>query len=347
VKNKDLNKVLVSVIMPVYNCAKFIDEAITSIVNQTYRNLEIFIIDDCSSDGTIEIISNWAKIDSRINIIFKNENLGYVDSLNLAIRIANGKYLARMDGDDICYLDRIEKQVLFLENNPTIGVLGTGYRFIGSNKSFIPLLEHDYICIGLLLESQMAHPTVMFRKSVLETLPRLYNDEFTPTEDYEFWIYLSNKTKLANLSEILLEYRVHENNISKKLNNEDLKKSLRVFQIEDILSQTDKKYLFDLKTIGLHRNNDSTGCSLNCIIRLLIILSDNNKNINKYNVELFDAFILGLFKKLYKREKLSLFFRNDFNLGLLLKSVLFICKNNLKGYKNLSFNYSICNSNNN
>jgi len=116
--------VKVSIVMSVYNAQKYLDEAIESILNQTYSNFEFIIINDGSTDKSLEIIENYAKKDSRI-IVINRENKGLIYSLNEGIRKANGKYIARMDADDISLPQRLEKQVEFMEKNKNIGICGT------------------------------------------------------------------------------------------------------------------------------------------------------------------------------------------------------------------------------
>src|ERR1700761_7503420 len=118
--------------MPVYNCRQFVAAAIESVLNQTYANFELIIIDDCSSDNTLGVISSYT--DKRIRLISKKENKGLIDSLNLGIALSAGKYLARMDGDDICAANRFATQLNFMELNPDVTVCGTWYRDIATGE---------------------------------------------------------------------------------------------------------------------------------------------------------------------------------------------------------------------
>ena len=139
---------LVSVIIPCYNAEKYVESSIRSIMSQTYRNLEIIITDDCSTDGTFEILQKLVKEDSRIKL-YKNEiNLKIVKTLNNMIEVSLGKYIARMDADDISLPKRIEKQVAFLEQNTDISFLGTNAVLIDEKnfvigKSHLPLSPND------------------------------------------------------------------------------------------------------------------------------------------------------------------------------------------------------------
>lgn len=210
------NSPLVSVIMPVYNCELYIKEAIKSILNQTYSNFEILAIDDASTDSTLDIIKGFN--DSRINIIEKPCNSGYTNSLNLGIQLAKGKYIARMDGDDISVLGRFEKQVQFLEENEKVILCGGWFRILGSNK-VIQLPEKDNeIKSHLLRGNCIAHPSVMLRKEALEGLDMIYDVTKEPAEDYDLWTRLFLKGTYNNLQEVLIDYRTHSNQVSNKRN---------------------------------------------------------------------------------------------------------------------------------
>lgn len=124
-------KPLISVLMPVYNCSKYIHSSTTSILNQTFSDIELIIIDDCSTDNTVDIIKTFN--DKRIVLIVKQKNSGITNSLNYALDIAKGKYIARMDGDDISNIDRLEKQYEFMEGHPDVVLCGGGYEVIKFN----------------------------------------------------------------------------------------------------------------------------------------------------------------------------------------------------------------------
>jgi glycosyltransferase involved in cell wall biosynthesis len=208
--------ILVSVVLPAYNCSKYIDEAVQSILQQTHRNLELLIIDDGSTDGTTEKIRAWEKRDDRIYLICKERNSGVADSRSRGIRMAKGAFIALMDGDDISFPERIAKQLAYLISHPEIDILGSGYQILGQEKTITLPKNHAAIAVGLLLDCMIANPTTMFRAARLKEIPRLYLESFAPAEDYEFFIYLlGNGLKFANLTDILLYYRTHGSNISK------------------------------------------------------------------------------------------------------------------------------------
>jgi glycosyltransferase involved in cell wall biosynthesis len=205
---------LISVILPAYNSEDYIVEALESIINQTYDNLEIIVINDGSTDRTVEKIKSLN--DDRINLITNEVNLGLIKTLNKGILLSSGKYIARMDADDIAMSSRLEKQAAFLEKNPDYGLCASwyetfgGYKKLGKNK-----VEDVDIKIRLLHQCHICHPTVILRRSVIEQFNIQYSNNFPHSEDYALWVEMTDKTKFHTYPEILLKYRDHESNISK------------------------------------------------------------------------------------------------------------------------------------
>lgn len=212
---------IISVIMPVYNAQTYLRECIDSVLNQRFSDFEFIIIDDCCTDNTVTIISSYT--DARIKI-FKNEtNLGLTKSLNRAIELAQGKYIARMDADDICLPARFEKQFQLLEANPQIGLCGTWYENFGDRIGTAKYnTTHNEIVFGLLYQSQFCHPTVMLRKEILDKHHLRYDTEFTTAQDYELWSRMAHVCETANVPEILLRYRFHTESVSSKKKEQQL-----------------------------------------------------------------------------------------------------------------------------
>jgi glycosyltransferase involved in cell wall biosynthesis len=221
--DKALKYPLVSVIMPVYNCGRYIEAAIESILNQSYANLEFVIIDDCSTDNTREVIGAYT--DNRIVFLKKEENTGYISSLNLGIELSKGLFLARMDGDDISHSERLSKQVGFLSSNPGIVLCGTWYELMSTNERVEYPVENEAIKISLLDFCALGHPTVMFRKEFLIENQLRYDQLFYPAEDYELWTRIAAIGQMANIPEVLLSYRLHEEQVSQTAQSAQLKNS--------------------------------------------------------------------------------------------------------------------------
>lgn len=202
----------ITVLMPVYNVASFIHEAIDSVLNQSYSDFEFLIIDDASTDATVNQILEFS--DSRINLIKKPKNLGLIDSLNLGIRLAKGEYIARMDGDDISTPDRFQKQLDVLLTNPEIKACGCWLQRFGNHGKIIRHKEfHEEIVAELLMNCSMSLGAVMFEKEALESYS--FDENKKHVEDYDFWSRVSWICKLYNIQEVLYYYRSHDTQVTK------------------------------------------------------------------------------------------------------------------------------------
>jgi glycosyltransferase involved in cell wall biosynthesis len=204
----------ITVLMPVYNGAKYLSAAIISILNQNFIDFEFLIINDGSTDETVNIIKSYQ--DKRINFINNQANSGLVTVLNQGLLAAQGKYIARMDADDISLPDRLKLQFEFMENNPEVGVCGTWVKNIYDDSKKITAkyhAKHNDIAANLLFNASFAHPTIMFRKELVVQGQLKYNENYRHSEDYELWTRLVGKTKLNNLPKFLLLYRKHQASI--------------------------------------------------------------------------------------------------------------------------------------
>jgi len=216
---------VVSILMPVYNAAPFLHAAISSVLNQTFTDFELFIFNDASTDQSEFIIKNFK--DQRIRFFTSKDNRGYVYHLNEGIRMARGKYIARMDADDVSEKERLEKQVQFMDDNPEIGVCGAQIMIINDSDCVLGLgkhyLKNEELRVRLFFDSCFAHPVVIIRKSVLIDNNFLYDEELIPAEDYALWNVMSYKCKLANLSDLLLKYRVHPKQVTQSSRSQQKK----------------------------------------------------------------------------------------------------------------------------
>jgi glycosyltransferase involved in cell wall biosynthesis len=207
-------KTRITVLMPVFNGEKYLAEAIESILNQTFSDFILLIIDDGSSDSSLAIVQSYG--DQRIRVERNQENMGLVKTLNRGLDLVQTELVARMDCDDIAMPERIEKQVAFLDRNPDIGMCGTAYElFHGSVRQTItPPCRHEEIVYGLLEDNVFLHSSVVVRMSILNVHGLRYNGRYRHAEDYELWTRLSQYTRTANLPEVLVRYRSHSENIS-------------------------------------------------------------------------------------------------------------------------------------
>ncbi|AFV24722.1 glycosyl transferase family protein [Methanolobus psychrophilus R15] len=209
-----MKNVNISVIMSVYNSEKYLDESIQSILNQTFEEFEFLIINDCSTDNSMNIINEYSEKDDRIVPIVNKTNLGLTKSLNLGLKKATGKYIARIDADDIALPEKLRIQYDFLEQNRDVFLVGSGAYTIDENGSIRtrirPLTELEEIKKELSVQNCLSHPTIMFRDEGF-----MYRDKFVYAQDYDFYLYLlSNNKKIANIFEPLIKYRINPNAIS-------------------------------------------------------------------------------------------------------------------------------------
>ncbi len=211
--------------MGVYNEEKYIKAAIESILGQTYTNFECLIINDGSKDNTVRLVKQFK--DDRIRLIENDENIGLTKTLNKGIRLAKGKYIARMDADDVAFANRLRTQINFLENNSEIGICGSWVNVMGDEEGVIRwklAQEHEEIKAILLFRNALHHPTVVFRKSVFEEVSNQYDPTILYGQDYELWTRLILKTKVHVLPQALLKYRLQ----SPSLNPEKIKYQIEV-----------------------------------------------------------------------------------------------------------------------
>jgi len=208
----------VSILMAVYNQKATIIRAINSIINQTYSNWEMVIIDDHSTDGTYALLVEVAQSDQRIKVYRNEKNIGLAKSLNFGATKISNQLIARMDGDDISKSTRIEKQIAFMLENPSIDVVGTGAELIDDNGEFINLSllpeSHEDLKDIIVKKSVFFHPSVMIRKSFFD-ITGGYSENLIRGQDYELWIKgLYRGAKYHNLQEPLIEYRTSSKNKS-------------------------------------------------------------------------------------------------------------------------------------
>jgi glycosyltransferase involved in cell wall biosynthesis len=201
-----------------------VQTAVESILNQTFTDFELLIIDDASTDATVAILKKFA--DSRIQLIEKPVNSGYTNSLNSGLQRANGQYIARMDGDDISMPERFAQQIAYLDSHPEVVVCGTTYKIVGNDKRITLPEDHEAIKIGLLWGNCILHPSVMIRKKILADFSIQYDTSKEPAEDYALWVQLLSHGKLHNLQAVLVEYRVYSNQVSRKRAEEQKKNDI-------------------------------------------------------------------------------------------------------------------------
>lgn len=204
----------ISVVMSVYNSAAFLKEAIESVLKQSCNDFEFVIINDGSTDDSDAIISSFK--DERINYLKNEGNKGLIFSLNRGVSIAKGKYIARMDADDICDKARFQKQLNEFEKDPQLIVCGSFIRTFGAESNGINYMpvSHGDIVSSVFFTCPFAHPSVMIKKEALLKLNEVYREEYKHSEDYDLWSRLVFTGNCKNIPEYLLNYRVHDGQVS-------------------------------------------------------------------------------------------------------------------------------------
>lgn len=283
---------LISVVMPVYNGEKYLREAIESILNQTYQNFEFLIINDGSTDASEEIIRSFS--DSRIVYLQNDKNRGLVYTLNYGINVAKGEYIARMDADDISEPTRFERQLEVFLNDQEIGICGTWAKIIGSEIAFKVETEHEKIKCKLLFGNQFIHSSIMFNKALLDKSGIKYEENDFPAEDFAFWIKLSQSVKMLNISQCLLDYRIHPSQIS-TASSERQKQRTNELQIQQISKFLNYEPSINEKKIHLLLANPDQeipdALSLKGIHLWLVKLKKLNSQCSYYDQSIFEECI--------------------------------------------------------
>ncbi len=224
-----MKKPSISVVMPIYNGEAYLKEAIYSILNQSFTDFELLIINDASKDNSESIIFSYN--DSRIKYLKNLINIGLIGSLNIGLDNAQGKYIARMDQDDISDIDRFQLQFDFMENNPDYILLGSQASIINSKLRLENPTTDRAIRARLIINTAFVHPTVMIRKAMLDKINLRYSEEYKHAEDYGFWVDLSAHGKMANLPQTCLCYRRHNEQYTVVF-NKDMSKMGNIIRIK-------------------------------------------------------------------------------------------------------------------
>jgi hypothetical protein len=206
----------VSVVMPVHNGGPYLEAAVDSILGQSFADLEFVIVDDGSTDSTGDVLRRYQTVDRRVRVVHQ-EKAGLVASLNRGCGLARAAYLARMDADDIAFPDRLARQVEFLDRHPNVAVVGSAVMRIDASgreiKRNVCPTSHAEIVEALREYTCFTHPSVTLRAAALADVGG-YRWAYGPAEDYDLWLRLSERYKLANLPDPLLYYRVYPGQIS-------------------------------------------------------------------------------------------------------------------------------------
>ena len=206
----------ISVIMSVYNGGQYLKASIESIIHQTYADFEFIIINDGSTDASLKIIEGYGGGDARIRIISNGENIGLTKSLNKALKVASGEYIARQDADDISLPSRLELQLNYLESHLQVALLGTGIYVVDADgRKIEKRIMQPNPRVSLQKGNRIAHGSVMFRKAVIDGVGS-YNEALKYAQDYELWLRMAKRHEVRNLPTPLYKLRMHGGSILSK-----------------------------------------------------------------------------------------------------------------------------------
>lgn len=279
----------VSVIMPVFNGEAYIEGAINSVLEQSLDDFELIIVNDGSSDHTLDLVNAFA--DKRIKLINRSENSGLAVTRNEGVAAASGQYVAMLDSDDTATPDRLEIQSGFLDHNRDIGVVGSWVNVLDEKGHFTGEVWQLETCAekmpaALLFHNCLAQSAVMIRRELLDSAP--YRLDFPPAEDYDLWVRLAKTTRLVNIPRALVNYRCHPAGVSRRKAEvaEACTKTVILAQLEDIGLLPGAGELRVHRRLGTGQGADADvtfGMAEQWLERLLIA----NKQANKYNLDAF------------------------------------------------------------
>jgi glycosyltransferase involved in cell wall biosynthesis len=293
---------MITVLMPVYNGMKYIHEAIDSVLCQTFEDFELLIIDDCSTDKSVDIIKSYK--DSRIRLIQNEKNFGITPTRNIGLANAKGEFIALLDCDDRSLPDRFSEQVGFLDKNPDYGMIGSWVEII--DEKGMPTgtvwkydAPSDKIPGLLLFHNYFAQSSILIRRAVIPFGG--YNQFQAAVEDYDMWIRIANTTKVWNLQKVLTSYRVHNESVS--------------FDKASLIEQCDKEIISkQLNLIGIEHSTQE----------LIIHREIHNLNF-KVSVEFLNSAETWL-KKLYDANNEKHYYEQPFYNNLLGEKWIMICE---------------------
>ncbi|ACU02373.1 MULTISPECIES: glycosyltransferase family 2 protein [Pedobacter] len=293
----------ITVFMAAYNAANYINESIKSILSQTFTDFELLIVNDGSTDETVQLVLEFN--DSRIRLVHNDKNRGLVYTRNVALKEARGEYLAILDSDDIALPNRLELQYRFLQENPGYALCG-GHgkvidkdgKLLDDNRLIVPT-GNEHIKMTLLFINTYVNSTVMYKTTVLKELHG-YKD-FAPAEDYELFIRIAEKYPVDNLDEVLVKYRDHESNTSVLHADTSWTKlyEIKKIQLTNLQIQPEKRLTDALYSILMWSYNSD----LSDYLYLFTKLKYANRALNKYPIIPFEKMLFNYWFKIIYTKK--------------------------------------------
>lgn len=288
----------ITVLMSVYNAELYLDECIISILNQTYSNFILFIIDDCSTDSSLKIINTYT--DKRIFLIQNKENIGLTKSLNNAIKDIRTEFIARIDADDVCLENRLLLQLNFLDKNIDYGIVGSsGYKINNLSQHIGEIVvPTENLKERLFFKNTFIHSSIMIRTDVIKKY--LYNEKLKYAQDYYLWIKIAQNHNIANIDEKLIKYRIHKKSVSVHNNREQMNCVLPTINYQlKLLGVVNEYWRNKFTNVHLNyfiREDKNLSLKSNLLViyyfRLLLRLNSKKKMFNKY----FEYNLISLIK---------------------------------------------------
>lgn len=217
-RSKKRQDIIVSVIMACHNSSEYLEEAVSSVLGQTCSDLELILIDDCSTDDTLKLANRYRAYDHRVSVVSLSKNSGPATARNAGIRAAKGKWLGILDSDDVAAPSRFEKQINLAESGENLVMIGSSSISMDANGHAIkghkyPTTHRELVRRLALMRAVPPHSSLLYRKDVVIKLSG-YNPRYVPSEDYDLWLRLSEIGKLACIDQPLVKIRKHQRNIS-------------------------------------------------------------------------------------------------------------------------------------
>lgn len=313
----------ISVIMSVYNGEDYLREAVESVLTQSFAEWELIIINDCSTDTTADILADFARRDSRVKVHTNEVNLRLPSSLNKALTVARGKYVARMDADDICLPDRLQKQYDFMEKNPQVAL--SSCRFMTLKNGVISSggcggrNDAESIKALLLVTNPILHPGIIAKTEVIRELG--YDKNFTCTEDMELWTrFVMAGHKVEIQPEYLMMYRLHDKQITETTLEKQKREVVAIqktYYPEVLAAMTEEQEAFYISSIYFRKNTD-----INAFCAFYKWAKAANRKTGKLSVESLNYAFFEILAE-YKRKGLS---KKDLMKAMLCFGLPFLAK---------------------
>ncbi len=286
---------LVSILLAVYNGETYLKEAIDSLLAQSFKDFELIVVDDGSTDGTATILAAYT--DTRLRVLTAEKNAGLIASLNWGVSVARGKYLARLDADDVAMPDRLENQVRYLDQHPEVALLGTGALLIDSaGKALYPTYYQQSIAAiptHLLFRNVFIHSSIMVKTEVLRRFP--FDPTYYLAEDYIVWVQIAEMYQVVALQDAWVQHRIHENNITtvKQVQHLQTVHKIYAYQLQKLDIEAKEEELVLHKKIGNYQFDNNLAFVEQTAHWLWRLVEQNRKH-KIYDLVVFEQWILQL-----------------------------------------------------